>query len=801
MRLLDLRYTIRTLWKTPVFTGAAVLTIALGIAANTAIFSVVNAALVRSLPFPEPDRLMEVAERNEKLGLPFFASSTLNYLSWKEQTRAFEQLGAFGFEAYSLTGNGEPEQVSGGPISPSLTALLGLRPVAGRVFREDEDKAGSPPVALIGEALWKRRFAGAPSVIGQPLTVDGKPYTLVGVMGPELTQLTDGELWVPMVIDPTRENRLRHMIMTVGRLRAGVSMVTAQAEMDLIGRRVVEQYPDVLGWTIRLRSFSDLFVSEQLRTALKVLMGAVGLVLLIVCANVANLLLTRAVARQKEFAIRAAMGASRARVARQLVAEGLVLAGLGGAVGLVLAIGAVHLFNALPEVRQPVRGVRIDGMVLLFTLAASLVAGLLFSLGPAWHGTRADLNVVLKQGVRSSRGQQRPFVRNGQAALQLALATVLVVGAGLLAQSLLRLQRVPLGFRPSGVLTFRLSLPATRYPTQTQSWALYRDALAAIASLPGVRGAAVSSCLPFGAGSQTRTPVSTPDRSVLPVGTAIPMDWRSVSPGFFRTLGIPLLRGREFTEHDSPSAPAVVVVSRALARKFWGEDDPIGKTLHLVNARGATRADFTVVGVVGDVRNTSLNEELPTMYHTSTAKLWPSMEVAVRTEGRPELLLPSVRATLRRLDPDLPLSAVQTLDEAISASASQPRFNAVVLFVFAAVALLIAAIGVYGVLAYSVSQRTHEIGLRMALGADRRQVVRLVVREGMVVGAAGVVVGLLAAVGGAGLLASLLFDVQARDPMTFAVAGISLGVVALLACAAPAWRAARVDPVVALRAE
>jgi putative ABC transport system permease protein len=798
----DVRHALRMLRKAPGFTAAAVLTIALGIAANTAVFSVVNAAMIRALPFADPSRLMQVAERNEKLNLPFFSVSSLNYLSWKEQTRTFEDLGAFGFANYTLTGRGDPEEVSGNSISPSLVPLLGLRPLAGRTFRTDEDKPGNALVAMIGESLWQRRFGRDPAVVGRPLTVNGVAYTLVGVMGPELKLLTGGgELFVPMVIDPTRDNRLSHVINVIGRLRPGVTMTIAQAEMDAISRRVVEQYPDVRDWTIRIRSFDDYLVQDEVRTALKVLLGAVTLVLLIVCANVANLLLARAVGRKKEFAIRGALGASRVRLGRQLVTEGLALSLAGGALGLLLAVWAVRLLNVLPENQQPVAGIRIDTAVLLFTLAASVVTGVLFGVAPAWHGTRTDLNEALKHGARSSRSHLRPLLRNGQAGLQLALATVLVVGAGLLTQSLLRLQHVPVGFDAASVVTFRLTLPATKYPNHAKSWAFYKQMLESIARLPGVRGAAISSALPFGSGAYTRTPMSTPSRSVLPAGTQLPIDWRVVSPGFFRTLGIPLVLGRDFTEADSPQSTPVMVVSRGMARKYWGEDDPIGKIVHLVNARGRTVADYTVVGVVGDVRNISLNEELPTVYYSSSWRLWPSMEVAVRVQGVAGAILPMIRKEVHALDPDLPLAAVQTLEQTMSASASQPRFNAVLLLLFAGLALVVAGIGTYGVLAYSVSQRTHEIGMRVALGAERSTVVRLIVREGMIVGISGIAAGLLGAVALSRVVKSMLFGIDAQDPLTFVAAALALLAVALVACAAPAWRAARVDPIVALRAE
>ena len=599
--------------QTPAFTAAAVLTIALGIAANAAVFSVMNAAMLRALPFPEPDRLMQVAERNDKLNLPYFSASSLNYLSWKGATRTFEGLGAFGFATYALTGRGEPEQVVGGPISPSLVPLLGLRPLVGRSFREGEDRPGHALVVMISESLWKRCFAGDRRIVGQPMAVDGVVYTLVGVMGPEMNLLTGGDLWVPMVIDPSRENRLSHVISVIGRLRPGVTMEMAQAEMDAISHGVVEQYPDVRDWTIRLRSFYKWFVSDQLRTALMVLLGSVALVLLIVCANVANLMLSRTAARQKEFAIRAAIGGGRAQLVRQVLTEGLLLSLAGGAAGLVLAAWAVSLIGALPASQQPAAGIRVDAAVVLFTLGVSLLAGILFSLPPAWKSTRTDLNAVLKLGMRSARGHQHPLLRSGQAAAQLALATVLVIGAGLLAKSLIRLERVPLGFDPSNTLTFRVSLPPSSYQGHAKSWAFYKELLESLRGLPGVKDAAISSGLPFGAGAYTRTPVSTPSHSVLPAGTAIPIDWRVVSPGFFRMLGIPLVLGRDFSEADSPESAPVMIVSRAFARKYWGDDDPVGKVVHLVNARGAKRADYTVVGVVGDVRNISLDQELPAM--------------------------------------------------------------------------------------------------------------------------------------------------------------------------------------------
>ena len=437
MPLNDLRYTIRLLRKSPLFTLAVVLTVALGIGANTAIFSVVNAVMLRPLPFAEPDRLYWVAERNDKLNLATFSASVLNYLSWKEQARSFEQLGAVGFASFNLTGRGDPEQFTGGTISPSLLPLLGIQPLAGRAFRDDEDRPGAAKVALVSEGLWKRRFGGDPALVGGSLILNGVDTLVVGIAPPALSLLSAGDIWVPMTIDPGRENRLNHVILAVGRLRRGVTMEQAQSEMDNVAARVGAEYPEVKDWGIRLVTFYNFFVQPQLRTALVVLLGAVACVLLIASANVANLLLARASSRQKEIAVRTAMGASRARLIRQMLVESLVLSSIGGAVGVLAAMWAIDAIGAImPPNLLPVPDIHVDSTVLLFALGATAATGILFGLAPAWHASRTDLNDVLKQASRGSSGGARPLVRNGLAAAELALATMLLIGAGLLGQSL-----------------------------------------------------------------------------------------------------------------------------------------------------------------------------------------------------------------------------------------------------------------------------------------------------------------------------------------------------------------------------
>jgi putative ABC transport system permease protein len=797
MLLNDLRYTVRMLRKSPLFTLAVVGTVALAIGANTAIFSVVNAVMLRPLPYEKPDRLVWIAEKNDKLNLPTFAASVLNYLSWKEQSRTFESMGAFGFATFNLTGLGDPEQLTGGTVTPSLFPLLGIKPLLGRAFGADEDRPGSAKVAMIGEGLWKRRFGGDPSVVGRHLTLNSIDHTVIGIAPASLALLSNGDLWTPMTIDPGREIRLNHVILAVGRLRPGATLEQAQAEMDVVAGQVSQQYPETKEWGIRLVDFYHFFVNPQLQTGLLVLLCAVGCVLLIAAANVANLLLARAASRQKEIAVRTAIGASRGRLLRQLLVESLVLSSIGGAVGLLAALWGVDAINAvMPANLLPVPDVGIDSTVLLFAVVLTVVTGLLFGVAPAFHAAKTDLNEVLKQVTRASSGA-RPRLRNGLAAAELALATILLIGAGLLSQSLLRLQHVSLGFRSDRLLTFQISLPRTKYPIE-KSTVFYRTLLESLRATPGVRAAGASSGIPFGNGAYTQSPIVTIGPSPLPPETAIPTDWRVVTPGFFQAMNIPVLRGRDFTDADAPAgAPLVVIVSQTTAKRFWGEADPIGHSLH---RQSDLARQYTVVGVVGDVRQAALSQESPAIYYPSLG-LVGSMGVVVRTDPPPTSLLPVVRQKVHDLDPGLPMSSVRTMDEWVSNNAAQPRLNAILLAVFAGVAMLIAAIGIYGVLAYSVNQRTREIGLRMALGAPRGRVLRLIIREGMVVGVIGIGAGIVGALGFSRVLASLVFDVPVRDPLTYLVVAFALTIVAFAACVIPARKASRVDPMVALRCD
>ena len=793
----DLRYALRLLRKSRLFTLTVVLTVAIGIGGTTAIFSVVNAVLLRPLPFTEPDRLMQVAEKNDALRLPAFGVSALNYLSWKEQTHTFDQLGAIQFATYTLSGHGDPETYTGNAISPSLIPLLGLQPLVGRAFTDADAATGAAPVALISETLWRRRFGGDSSVVGRPAMLNGMGYTVIGVAPRALTVLTTGDVWVPLVIDPPKEMRLNHVLFVVGKLKPGVTYRAAQAEMDSIALRVGQQYPEVKDWGINLITFTDTFVSTQLRTALLVLMGAVLFVLLIVCANVANLLLARALERQKEMAVRAALGASRGRLLRQLLVESLVLSAIGGVGGLLAAVwGIAFLESTLPANLLPVPDIGIDRTVVLFAAAVTVLTGIVFGLAPAWQAARNDVNTTLKDAGRSSLGGVRPWLRKSLAGAELALATVLLIGAALLVRSLMELQRVPLGFDPHDVLTFQISLPPTKYDAAKRV-NFHRELGNVLKTVPGVRNAGISSGIPFGVGNYTTSPVTAPGRSALPPGASVPIDWRVASPGYFDTMKIPLLRGRDFTDSDTATAPSVMILSRATARTFWGDEDPIGRTVRRV----ADGKDYTVVGIVGDVRSTTLNRESPALYYSSGSRTWPLMDVVLRTQSDPAPIMTTVRQKIRALDPELPLSNIRPMTEWVSTSAAQPRLNATLLGVFACVALLVAAIGTYGVFAYSVSQRTKELGLRMALGADRAGVLQLIVREGMTVGVAGITVGILAAVGISRTLSALVYGVSVWDPSTYVGVSGTLAVVALLSCAVPAVRAARVDPMEALRLE
>ena len=795
----DIRFAFRMMKRTPLFSAAVILTVAIAIAANATIFTVVNAVLIRALPFSQPDRILQVAEKNDKLNLPVFAASILNFVSWREQQQSFEQLGAINFATFTLSGNGEPEQITGNQISPVLDQVLGTRPLLGRTFRPDEEKPGGAAVAMIGEGLWKRRFASDRNLVGRTILLDGVPTTVVGIEPASMKLITGGDIYQPLTIDPSKELRLNHTIVVFGRLKSGLSPSRAQAEMDTISILVGQQFPEVKNWGIHLITLPDTFVTPQLKTGLIVLLVAVVFVLLIACANIANLLLSRAAARQKEMAVRTALGATRLRLIRQLLVESVVLSGVGGAAGLIAAWVAVRtLTRSLPAGTLPIPDVGIDVTVLWFCFALTVATGVLFGLVPALRVASVKTNETLKEAGRGSTGV-RSWLRDSLAAAEVALAAILLIGASLLIQSLANLQRVHLGFDPESLITFQLAPPVSEYPLADKGPQFYRTLIEDLQSIPGAQAAAVSSGIPFGAGNYTRHPMITTEASVLPPGTAVPIDWRSVSNGYFDLMRIPLLRGRVFNDGDTSKSQLVMVVSQSTAQKFFGDADPIGKTLR---PSAKPEIAFTIVGVVGDVRDQLLNLQTPTLYYAIPQRgSWPLMDVVVRATGSPEALVPSIRARVAKLDAGLALANVNTMDQWLSNSTAQPRLNTELLTTFALVALIIAAIGIYGVLAYSVNQRTREIGVRMALGATPGRVLHLVVNEGMKMVLVGVAVGLAGGLALGRAVSSLVFGVNVHDTKTFVVAAVVLTAVALAACIFPARRAAKVDPMVALREE
>jgi putative ABC transport system permease protein len=793
----DVAYSLRLMRKAPLFTAAVVLTIGLAIAATATIFSVVNAQMLRPLPFKDPDRLLFVFEKNDKLHAPLYNVSVLNFLDWRAQTKSFD-LGAVSPNTYILTGMGDPEQLTGNRISPQLPRVLGVPLIAGRSFTPEEEKPGAARVAILGEAFWRRHFGKDANALGRTIELDGNATTIVGIAPATLDLLEPGDIYTPLTIDPAKELRLSHALVVVGRLKPGVSSQQAKAEMNTIYDGMKQQYPELRDWGVNPISMLDGFVNSQLKTELLVLLAAVSFVLLIACANIANLLLARTAARQHEMAVRTALGASQGRLVRQLLIESVTLSCSGGLAGLLATWWAVRAMNQwLPPNTLPIPTIEVDSRVLLFALGTTVLTGLIFGIVPALRTAKVKVDEVLKTGGRGGSGGIRTRMRNTLVAIELALATVLLIGAGLFIQTLVNLQRVKLGFEPHGLITFQVALPPGKYPAKTRAPLFFREMIESLAALPGARSASVSSGIPFGAGALYSHPMMATENSILPPDAKVPVDWRIVNPGYFKTMHIPLLLGREF-EYSDASTPNIIIVSQATARTFWGDKNPLGRTLR----RSADpQTPFTVVGVVGDVRSTQLSQESPAFYYSITTRTMSVMDVVVRTDASPESLLPAIRKQIKALDPDLPMANVKTMEQWLTTSAAQPRLTSILLGTFAGVALLIAAIGIYAVLAYSVSQRTREIGVRMAMGATPRHVLGLIVSEGMRVVLLGLVIGLAGGLALGRTVESLVYGVGVRDPKIYLVVAAILTAVALAACSIPARRAAGVDPMVALREE
>ncbi len=814
--LQDLRYGWRMLAKNPGFTAVAVVTLALGIGANTAIFSVVNAVLLRPLPFAAPDRLVRVVSVRLPANAPDNASYP-DFLDWRARNHVFESMAAFRTGDFTLTGQGNAAHLAGAAVSADLFRLLGVRPSLGRGFLPEEDKPGPANggnAVILSHRLWLQRFGADRNIVGRTIDLDSRSFTVVGVMPADFEfpiQAEPIDLWTTIALDIGGPNggkgmadqRGAHYLDVIGRLKPNVSAAQAQAEMSTIFTALGKEYPNESAHRgVRIVPERDQLVGD-VRPALLVLLGAVGCVLLIACANVANLMLARATTRQKEVAVRSALGASRGRVFRQLLTESVALSVLGSTAGLLLAVwGTNFLLRLIPEDVPRLTEVRLDGLVLAFTVVLSLLTGLLFGLAPAVQASKTTLTESLKEGGRgSTEGLHRNRVRSILVVTEFAAALVLLVGAGLLAQSFLRLEHVDPGFDPHHVLTFALSLPAARYSGARQV-DFFQQVVAQVSRLPGVRSASAGGPLPLSR-DEIDARFDIEGRSV-PESERPRTGYTWVEPGYFRTLGIPLLKGRDLTAADTLKSTPVVIINEALARRFFPNEDPIGKRIEPGIGNGYPKGPpmREIVAVVGDVKQNSLEaDSSPDVYVPLAQSPLDFMTFVVRTDVAPESIVGSVRNQLREMDKDLPMVNVKTLDQYLSQSVAQPQFNSLLVGLFATLALLLAAVGLYGVISYTATRRTHEIGIRMTLGAQRRDVLRLVVGQAFVLTLIGVGIGLLAAVALTRFLATLLYGVRPTDPVTFIGVSLLLGGVALFASYIPARRATKVDPMVALRHE
>ncbi|MGA9769122.1 MAG: ABC transporter permease [Blastocatellia bacterium] len=798
--LKDVRFGVRMLVKNPGFAVVAVIALALGIGANTAIFSVVNAVLLRPLPFEAPDRLMVI--RETKLPqFPEFSVAPGNFLDWQKQSTVFEQMAAIQTSPFNLVGTGEPERLQGQRVTDGFFAMLGAQPQIGRVFMPEEDQPGHSNVVILSHGLWQRRFGGDPNILSQTIMLNGQSFNVVGVMPPTFRYGgRNTELWTPIAFTAQdSQQHGGHYIQAIGRLKPGVTLEQTQEELSAIAVRLAEQYPNSnAGWNVKVMPLLESAV-RSIKPTLLVLLGAVAFVLLIACANVANLLLARAASRQKEVAIRTALGATRLRIIRQMLTESVLLSIAGGAVGLLLALWGINLLLSLaPEDLPRVRDVSLDGKVLAFTIGITLLTGLIFGLVPALQASKPNLNETLKDAGRgSTEGGRHHIIRSGLVVFEIATALVLLVGAGLMIKSFLQLQQVDPGFNSSNALVVNVSLPKKKYPEADQQEAFYSQLLRKVSTLPGVQTAGASCVLPLtddfvlGFEIQGRPPYAPGDEPST--------NYYSVTPDYFKAMGIPLLKGRLFTEQDSKNAPRVVIINESMAKQIFPDEDPLGKRIHVTNGPVTYRE---IVGIVGDVKQYGLDQKTPVQtYEPFLQEPFSFMSLVVRTAGEPTSLSAAIRSEVLSIDSEQPVSSIKTLDQILSTSVAQQRFAMLLFGVFGAVAMVLAAVGIYGVMSYSVTERTHEIGIRMALGAGQREVLRLIVGHGMILTLIGIGVGLGAAFALTRLMSSFLFGVSVTDIMTFAVISASLTVVALTACVVPARRAMKVDPMIALRYE
>ena len=795
----DLRYGARAHLKNPGFTLVAMITLALGIGANSAIFSVINALLLRPLSYAAPERLVMVWESfpgsQENPVMP------ANFADWRAQNQVFTDMAAWAPQTINLSGDGNPEKVEGAGVTANLFALLGMEPFLGRAFLAEEDRPGVNQVVMISHGLWQRRFGGSRDAIGRRVTLEGTEFTIIGVAPPSFHfPSRQHAVWIPLALSPEQTNArvAAHYLNVIARLKPDASLQQAQAEMAAVAARLEQQYPNTNA-TVRARVVP---LKEQIvgnfRKSLFILFAAAGFVLLVACANVANLLLFRASIRQKEIAVRLAIGAGRGRMMRQLLTESLLLAALGGALGLFLAWWGVSALTAvMPERLALFKAAKVDQNVLAFTLAASMLTAIFFGLFPAFQATRLNLNEALKEGGREA-AQGRNGLRSLLVVAEVALAMTLMAGAGLTLNSFLRLRQVDAGFNADRLLAMEVDPTFARYPGHSALAAFYDRLLERIEALPGVESAGVVTRLPLTGDSNHYLYMAESESGWKPV-TALPA---SVSPGYFHTMGIPLVAGRSFTARDGPQTESVVVINEAMAEFVWPNQNPLGKRI-VTYPYNSTAPMFTVAGVIKDVRQSELQTTArPQVYHSCAQMMWfPPRDLVVRTNVAPLDLAAAVRDAIRSVDKDQPVSNIRTMDRILADSIADERFNTSLLAIYAALALALAGVGIYGVMSYLVTQYTREIGVRMALGAQTRDVLGLVFRQGMTLTLTGAAIGLGAALGLTRLIKNMLFVVSPTDPVTFFVIALLLAMVALLACYLPARRATKVDPLVALKAE
>ncbi len=806
--LRDVSYSLRRLRKSPAFTAIVVLTLALGIGANTAIFSVVNTVLLRPLPYRAPEALVSIEHFYPSLNNMEAPVSARGFRDYRDKTSSFESVAVeTGFGA-NLTGTGDPERVPGVRVSGDWFHALGSRALLGRVLGRDDDEPGHEHVVVLSHGLWTRLFAASPSAVGKTVELNGETYQVVGVMPQGFVSFfsRNADVFVPLALKPANftAGYTNEYLNSVARLKPGMTLTRAQAEMATFAENLKKANPNQFSpkWTLKVRTLDDLS-SGRAKPALLVLLGAVGLVLLIACANVANLLLARAAIRIKEVAIRSALGADRASLVRQLLTESVILALCGGILGLLLAQWSVKSLVALNPNLPRASEIGIDANVMVFTLLVSVVTGLLFGLAPAMQTSVTNLQETLKDGSRSGAADfAGRNVRRGLVVAEMALSLTLLIGAGLLIKSVGKLQGVDPGFDPRNVLTFNLALPALKYPTDTAQILFANQLIPRLNALPGVQAAGVTSVLPFGGSWATAS--FTIEGFVVPPGQNGPWgDIRVVSPKFFDALRVPLKKGRLFTEQDNLGAQRVTVIDEQFVKKYFANTDPIGKRITFGANRGSTDSTWiTIVGVVGHAAHEGLDAEPRIQYYFPASQSGGRFfSVVMRTSGNPTAVLPAAREAVHAIDRNLPISNVNTMEKLVDASVGQRKLSMILLGVFSAIAMLLASIGIYGVMSYSVTQRTRELGIRMALGAARSRVLALVVGQGLVLTISGVVIGLLAAATLTRFLSSQLFGVGATDPVTFATVSVLLLAVSTLATLIPAMRATRVDPVVALRDE